>query len=166
MRVVQEKPGIAIHGIFCSPHLMNWAFPTAGMQHPAITQCTGERWAELEMLREREGGQGWGFLVPQAVPSSLASRSPLAWPISPSPGTKRGFSSACSVDLPGQTLGSVCPTDGCSPHFTEQPALGGETFSKQCFSLRFLPSQRLGRNLPACCLPLRSALEKTPVALL
>ena len=114
-----------------------------------------ERWAEPEMLRVRERGQGWGFLVPQAVPSSPASPSPRAQPISPSPGTKRGFSSACSGGLSGQASGS-----GCSPCLPEGPALGGETTLQAMFFFAFSPLTE-ARQRPACCLPPRSALEKT-----
>lgn len=112
--------------------------------------------------RGRDGGQGWRFLVPHAVPSSPAPPRPRAWPVSPSPGTKWAFSSACSVRLSGQALGSVCPTDGCSPRLPKEAALGGETFffSERCFSLRFVPSQRPGGKPPAChrAVPLKRPL--------
>lgn len=135
---------------------MNWAFPTVGMQHPVITPCTGERWAEpaqLKMLKVREGGQGWSFLVAQDVPLSPASLSPPAWPISPSPGTKQGFISACSVSLLGQASGLICPTEGCSLHLSKGAALREETFFQAmlffAFSFFVEAMQKPARLLPA-----------------
>lgn len=111
---------MVVHAVFCPLGFAHHrdAAPSVSTMH------RGEvgRAAELEVHRVREG-QGWGFLVPQAVPLSPASHGPRAQPVSPSPGTKWGFSSASSADLLGQAMGSVTP--------------GGETFFKQCFSCAF-----------------------------